>query len=137
MFHRADFHAVLLRKIGDRYPIHTSKRLRSYTQSHSSATSSGTQAPITLSFEDGSSSTCDLLVGADGMHSAVRRRFLSNVAELYMQEENDSEAKEALDGIEPKWTGHIAYRAVVPAEALAAVYPGHRTLTTDLLVCII
>lgn len=51
-----------------------------------------------LEFADGGSATVDVLVGADGIHSAVR---------------------EALFGPEqPEFTGVVAYRAVVPADRL-------------------
>ncbi|MGY1769981.1 FAD-dependent monooxygenase [Blastococcus sp. SYSU D00813] len=54
-----------------------------------------------LEFADGSATTVDVLVGADGIHSVVR---------------------EALLGPEqPEFTGVVAYRAVVPADRLAGV----------------
>jgi len=125
MFHRADFQSALLRKLGDRYPLHTSKRLRSYQQSASE---------ITLSFDDGTTATCNIVVGADGLHSAVRRSMLTEVAESYKKEGGEEDAKAALEGIEPLWTGTNAYRAVIPAETLSKDYPEHRALTTPLHV---
>ncbi len=55
----------------------------------------------TLHFADGSSDDVDVLIGADGIHSVVRRAILG--------EEH------------PIFTGVVAYRAVVPAERLAGV----------------
>ena len=56
---------------------------------------------ITLHFKDGSQHRCDELIGADGIHSVVRN---------------------ALFGEEhPRFTGVVAYRAVVPAEQVAHV----------------
>lgn len=56
---------------------------------------------VSLSFEDGSSARVGALVGADGIHSAVRG---------------------ALFGAEsPRFTGIVAYRAVVPAERVAGL----------------
>ncbi|XMB48974.1 FAD-dependent monooxygenase [Pseudomonas fluorescens] len=56
---------------------------------------------ITLYFKDGSQHRCDVLIGADGIHSVVRN---------------------ALFGEEhPRFTGVVAYRAVVPAEQVAHV----------------
>jgi len=135
MFHRADFHGILLHKIGKRYPLHTSKRLRSYIQSPPQTSSSvGPHEQITLEFEDGCTTTCDLLVGADGLHSAVRHTFLTDVARACMQEGKKYEANEALDGVEPKWNGCVAYRAIVSAESLAAMYPGHQALSKEIFV---
>ncbi|NDZ16559.1 salicylate hydroxylase [Variovorax sp. WS11] len=56
---------------------------------------------VSLAFEDGSSARVGALVGADGIHSAVRR---------------------AMFGAEsPRFTGIVAYRAVVPAERVASL----------------
>ena len=56
---------------------------------------------VSLAFEDGSSARVGALVGADGIHSAVRR---------------------AMFGAEsPRFTGIVAYRAVVPAERVAGL----------------
>jgi len=87
-----------------------------------------------LTFEDGTTATCDVLVGADGLHSSVRRSLLTEIAQSYRNEGKEEEAKDALDGIEPVWSGTNAYRAVVPAEVLAKEFPEHRALTTQLHV---
>jgi salicylate hydroxylase len=56
---------------------------------------------VSLSFEDGTSARVGVLIGADGIHSAVRT---------------------AMFGAEsPRFTGIVAYRAVVPAERVSAV----------------
>jgi len=56
---------------------------------------------VSVDFEDGSSSRVGVLLGADGIHSAVRT---------------------AMFGVEsPRFTGIVAYRAVVPADRVAAV----------------
>lgn len=56
---------------------------------------------VSLSFEDGTSVRVGVLIGADGIHSAVRT---------------------AMFGAEsPRFTGIVAYRAVVPAERVSAV----------------
>jgi salicylate hydroxylase len=54
-----------------------------------------------VSFADGSRHKLDLLIGADGIHSAVR-------SAMFGQEQ-------------PRFTGVVAYRAVVPAERLAGI----------------
>lgn len=56
---------------------------------------------VTLSFSDGTSARVGVLIGADGIHSGVRT---------------------AMFGAEsPRFTGIVAYRAVVPAERVAGV----------------
>jgi len=54
---------------------------------------------VELIFEGGSTVEADLVVGADGIHSAVRR-------ELFGAEQ-------------PRFSGHVAYRGVVPVERIA------------------
>jgi salicylate hydroxylase len=50
---------------------------------------------VRLSFQDGSSATADLLVGADGIHSAVRGHLVRDA---------------------PRFSGETIYRGLVPAE---------------------
>ncbi|RJF92241.1 FAD-dependent monooxygenase [Noviherbaspirillum saxi] len=56
---------------------------------------------IAIEFNDGSSDQVDVLIGADGIHSAVRTA-------MFGQEK-------------PRFTGVVAFRAVVPAERVADV----------------
>lgn len=120
-FHRPDFQKVLLSKLPPSYKISCSKRLRSYTQRLS--------GPIDLFFEDGTTSYCDVLVGADGLKSAVRRTLLTEKAQWAESENRWREASDFIASIEPVWCGTNAYRALIPAERLKARFPGHRTLT--------
>lgn len=101
LYHRAHFLDILI----DRLPKHAAnlgKRLQSYTQ--------GGSGPIELKFVDGTSATCDVLVGCDGIKSVVRRYMFQQMAE--------EGRSEMLQYIEPVWTGEITYRALVPAERL-------------------
>ncbi|MDM0079924.1 MULTISPECIES: FAD-dependent monooxygenase [Variovorax] len=89
--HRAD----LLAALADMFPaerVALGKRAQSITPDAEG---------VDLRFEDGSSARVGLLIGADGIHSAVRT---------------------AMFGAEsPRFTGIVAYRAVVPAERVASV----------------
>jgi salicylate hydroxylase len=89
--HRAD----LLAALADMFPaerVALGKRAQSITPDAEG---------VDLRFEDGSSARVGLLIGADGIHSAVRS---------------------AMFGAEsPRFTGIVAYRAVVPAERVAGV----------------
>ena len=54
---------------------------------------------MTATFANGATASCDVLVGADGIHSAVRAAILGPEA--------------------PTFTGCVAYRGLVPAERVA------------------
>lgn len=127
--HRADFHEVLLRHLPETCRTHTSKRLRSYTQ-HSSPGS-----PIELHFADGSSSQCDVLIGADGLKSAVRHSLCTEKAAQAERDGRPEDAAEARSAVDPLWSGMTVYRALIPAEKLTARAPGHQVLETPTQVC--
>ena len=55
-FHRAEFHGVLLNRLPSSCGTFPSKRLESYTQQP--------EDKIVLYFQDGSTATCDILLGA-------------------------------------------------------------------------
>ncbi|KAJ7625713.1 hypothetical protein FB45DRAFT_922131 [Roridomyces roridus] len=120
--HRADFQKVLLRHLPKSCRIACSKRLRSYAQREG--------GPTELLFEDGSRVFCDVLVGADGLKSAVRGTMLNERASWMQAQGRAREAAEVASCIEPVWSGDIAYRSLIPAERLQACAPGHRVLTT-------
>ncbi|KAG1818991.1 salicylate hydroxylase [Suillus subaureus] len=118
-FHRADFQGVLLSHLPPSCKTHNAKRLKSYIQPfrHRSRNS-----PITLIFKDGSTATCDVLIGADGIKSIVRSCMMRELAECMDPVEKQS----VLSCINPIWSGVTAYRTLIPAEKLRARYPDHR-----------
>ncbi|KAG6819243.1 hypothetical protein H0H93_013852, partial [Arthromyces matolae] len=121
MFHRADFQRVLLGRLPKSYKIHTSKRLRSYTQCAS--------GPIEVFFEDGSTTTCDVLIGADGIKSAARRSLLTEKAEQARSEGKHDEADTLMARIEPTWSGLTCYRALISTDELKQSAPHHKIYT--------
>lgn len=86
--HRADLLEALKKKVPDEC-IQLGKKVIE-TVEH--------DGKITIKFQDGSEETIDILIGADGIHSAVR-------TQMFGQEK-------------PEFTGVVAYRAVVPRESI-------------------
>ncbi|EJD50447.1 FAD/NAD(P)-binding domain-containing protein [Auricularia subglabra TFB-10046 SS5] len=92
-FHRTPF----LNIFRDRLPssiFHYGKRLISYMESDSE---------VCMTFADGTTATCDLLIGCDGIRSAVRRC-------MFTVEQNVGDAV---------WSGSLAYRALFPTNLAA------------------
>ncbi|KAG6354007.1 hypothetical protein INS49_004978 [Diaporthe citri] len=73
--HRAAFLRELLADVPPAR-MHESKRLERVTRGEEGPP--GEAAPMTLHFADGSTHECDVLVGADGIHSTVRRIVLGH-----------------------------------------------------------
>jgi salicylate hydroxylase len=87
--HRADLLEALVRELPtDR--LHVSHRLTGFDQRGDR---------VSLAFENGESAEVDLLVGADGIHSAVQRLLFGEQS--------------------PHFTGCVAYRGLIPAERVA------------------
>lgn len=113
--HRADLQRTLVTHLP--HPdsptpctLHLSWRLIDFTQDSESG-------PVTLHFATGVAKTCDILIGADGIKSTIRKLFLSRI--------NPEKYERCM---EPLWSGTYAYRGLVSMEDLAEVYPGHRLL---------
>lgn len=70
--------------------VHTGRRLVKVTE---------TQSAATAHFADGSQASADLLIGADGVRSVVRAQLVPGDA--------------------PRFTGHVAYRFLVPMKRAA------------------
>ena len=126
-FHRAHFHGVLLSNLPPSCTTHSAKRLKSYTQPSNDRSS---HAPITLTFTDGTTATCDVLIGADGIKSAVRCSMMRELAESM----DPCEQQSVLSCINPVWSGVTAYRTLVSAEKLRARCPDHPALREHIQV---
>ncbi|KAG7085754.1 hypothetical protein E1B28_003297 [Marasmius oreades] len=99
-FHRRDIQQALLQQLPSSH-IHLNHRLVKCTE---------TPQTVHLEFLDGSRVECDLLVGADGIKSVVRRCLKGDNRWL------------------PIYTGTLAFRGLVPRERLEKMNPAHRTL---------
>lgn len=128
---RSDFQIYLEGQLGPSVQVHFGKRLQSYDDPKTSS------SPIELKFADGTSANCDILIGADGIHSVTRHQLFHDAA----AEINSPDAVNSLmSTIDSMWTGTVAYRAVIPAQRLRELQPDHRVLTKPMnvsyLMCI-
>jgi salicylate hydroxylase len=119
LFHRAHFLNVLVSRLPTDI-AHLGKRLQSYTQSPLSE-------EILLRFADGSSAACDVLVGSDGIKSAVRRCMYEKKASL-------AGSPELLKHVEARWSGWVVYRSLVPVEKLIKDGKSHRIFHQPMMV---
>jgi len=94
--HRADLIGVLTRTLAKRAP--NAVRLNAVCASYEN-----TDQGVTAVLENGERLEADILVGADGIHSNIRRQMLGED--------------------QPNFTGNIAWRAVVPMDRLGDLPP--------------
>lgn len=66
--HRAKLHQILLNELSD-VPLHLNKKVKALRQSENG---------IDLDFEDGTSHKASVLIGADGIHSIIRKSIFDN-----------------------------------------------------------
>ncbi|KAJ7091182.1 FAD/NAD-P-binding domain-containing protein [Mycena epipterygia] len=119
-FHRAHFLDVFVEQLPEGI-AHFGKRLVSYDRHDS--------GEIGLAFADGTTTVCDLLVGCDGIKSVVRAQMLHAKAAADAQ-------PGLLTLIEPKFTGTIAYRGLIPSTELPSENGvTHRTLGSPMMYC--
>lgn len=87
--------------------------------------------PIRLVFEDGKEATCDVLVGADGVKSAVRARMLN---ELAGRMDDEAQAEKLRECIPPRFSGAMTFRAIIPREKLTEISPESPVWTAGSIV---
>ncbi|TCD65214.1 hypothetical protein EIP91_002961 [Steccherinum ochraceum] len=119
--HRGEFLKLLVDRVSasPNCTTHFSQKLVSYEDSSDS--------PVHLAFKDGSAATCDILIGADGVNSAVRAIMYNRLADNAGTEE---EGRKWRSRVGPVWSGQVVYRYLLPREHLEAVDPQHRCLST-------
>ncbi len=109
-FHRADLQQTLVSRLSGR--LHLGHRFMSLEEKGDE---------VIMHFQNGTSATCDLLIGMDGIKSSVRKSLLSK------QGLANSPSMESV------WSGTIAYRGLVSRDVLDTVFPGHRAITTPMM----
>ncbi|OCH91533.1 FAD/NAD(P)-binding domain-containing protein [Obba rivulosa] len=124
-FRRTDVQGVLCKNLPPSVRVHFLKRFTSYTRLDTGA--------IKIHYTDGTTATCDCLVGCDGIRSTVRTTMLNTLAIDMQQAGQQEEAAMLLSRANPIWTGTLLYRSLVPWAAFAREFPGHRALTDSML----
>ena len=87
-----------------------------------------------LFFADGTTAFADVLVGADGIKSAVRATMYRNLAKTSEENNDLAGAISFQEKIQPSWTGTYAYRALVETETLLKRCPGHQAAAGPMIV---
>lgn len=120
--HRADLLKVLVQNTPSNYNTHFSKRLMSYVDK--------APGPIILKFSDGTTATCDILVGADGINSSVRENMYNSLA-TSAESRGSSKAKadQFRRHASARWSGQTIYRSIIPKEALTSFQHDHPSLS--------
>ncbi|KZT01919.1 FAD/NAD-P-binding domain-containing protein [Laetiporus sulphureus 93-53] len=124
-YHRAHFQALLCKHLPKSCQIKFSKRLENYIESDS--------GEICLQFVDGSTATCDVLAGCDGIKSTVRRVLYQSLADKAIQDGNNAKAADLLAQAKPVWSGRVVYRSLLSRDVLEHACPGHPHLTRPYL----
>ncbi|KAA1470072.1 FAD/NAD-P-binding domain-containing protein [Dentipellis sp. KUC8613] len=119
--HRMHLMEMLQALLPTNCTIHTSKRLTTYTRN--------TDGTLTLHFADGHTAVTDVLVGADGIHSAVRGAVGKDLVESGFLSDGLRSPEALLKSIEPKWTGTVLYRSLIAPEK---VRPEHSVWTGEI-----
>jgi hypothetical protein len=112
--HRKDLIDILKQNIPSSCTIHLNKRLTKFEK----------QSPgsLILYFTDDSTSTTDVLVGADGIHSSVRKTLFETIGS------NTVDPSKIRHYSDPSWSGTLVYRSIFPAEKLSKLYPNNVAL---------
>ncbi|KAI0364648.1 FAD/NAD-P-binding domain-containing protein [Pilatotrama ljubarskyi] len=110
-FHRSDLQRLLAKHL-HAAKIHFSKRLSRYQLPQRG------ESPIALRFRDGTSADCDLLIGSDGIKSAVRRTMYESLADEAARKSDLVEAQRLRKMADPVWSREVAYRGLAPATEL-------------------
>jgi salicylate hydroxylase len=87
-----------------------------------------------LHFQDGSTATCDILIGADGLKSAVRKTMYQEAATSAESQHRNADAAELRGMSKPRFSGVFSYRTLIPTERLSSISPQHRVFSSAIQV---
>ncbi|EPQ59055.1 FAD/NAD P-binding domain-containing protein [Gloeophyllum trabeum ATCC 11539] len=120
ILHRADFQKVILENISRSCPIHFSKRLVALTEAVD------IDEPVVLHFEDGSTTKCDIAIGADGIKSAVRASVFGTAIRTAETIHDSVKVSHLREQTPPMWTGTVAYWGLIHVSVLENIAPNLR-----------
>ena len=132
-FHRAQFINLLVELLSqtNRANIHFRKRCVSFIDRSPEEVDDGTVRDlVTMHFNDGSSSACDVLVGCDGIKSAIRGQLMRDD----QAENNEAYSNNPIIHPGTRFSGTVAYRALVKPDDLRAVAGEHSAITVRKMV---
>ncbi|KAF8589914.1 FAD/NAD(P)-binding domain-containing protein [Ramaria rubella] len=135
-FHRAQFVDLLVSSLNEtgRATTHFGKRCVSFTQCVKDSDNEITDDNIvTIHFADGTSAPCDMLIGCDGIKSAVRGQLMTCHGLGRHQESTSSEGLQKIPGT--TFTGTVAYRALVKPDELRKISADHDAITVRKMYC--
>ncbi|KAG2124433.1 hypothetical protein DEU56DRAFT_595143 [Suillus clintonianus] len=119
--HRQHLVDILKKNIPSSCTMHFNKRLTKYDMESSGS--------LVLHFADDSTATADVLVGADGLRSSVRKTLFETIDPSIV---DPSKIRYYSD---PSWTGALVYRTVFPAEKLSKIDPNDLALKEFMVFC--
>jgi salicylate hydroxylase len=125
--HRQHMVAVLERHLPVSCTVHPGKRLVNYIEPEQEDADS--TSPIRLEFADGTTATTDVLIGADGIRSAVRKTMFEVASK-----DTSNDKTDLRQYIDATFTGMSVYRSLVSAEALKKENPENISLTEFTMV---
>ncbi|KAG2131627.1 hypothetical protein DEU56DRAFT_452975 [Suillus clintonianus] len=119
--HRQHLVDILRQHLPSSCRLHLKKRLTRYDKQLSGS--------LILHFADDSTATTDLLIGADGIRSSVRKTLFET---LNRDVVDPSKIRHYVD---PSWTGTLVYRTVIPAKKLSEIDPNNLALKDFIVFC--
>ena len=119
--HRQRMVAILERHLPASCTVHPSKRLANYIEPEQEDVH--LTSPIRLDFADGTSATTDVLIGADGVRSAVRKAMFETASK-----DSGNDKADLKQYTDATFTGISIYRFLVSAETLRKENPENISL---------
>ncbi|KAH8829573.1 salicylate hydroxylase, partial [Flagelloscypha sp. PMI_526] len=121
---RPMFLEMLQAQLTDKCRILTSKNIVTYEVDESGS--------VLITFTDGTTSTADILVGADGVHSNIRASMYNKLSQD-AQDNGEATRLKALG--QPIFSGSLCYRATAPFEKVKANHPNHKVTRGRTIWC--
>ena len=108
-FHRAELQKTFLELVQPPRKVRLGKRVLAYEQSDSG---------IELQFQDGTTATCDVLMGCDGIRSGVRGAMYSQLADAAQRAGRPEEAAKLRTHKSAVFSGEEMYRCLIKKDEL-------------------